>query len=126
MVELVERSTTDPRDRTLRLRENPYNYVRTRGLLDPHTPPPGGTFHRSTTLDGAVSNQRAHRRRHRSARNRGPAIDRSTVELVASASARARGCTCSPDLRVRHLGPGIMRATVAHDPGCPALREEHP
>ncbi len=65
-----------------------------------------------------MSNARTFRRHaHRHA----PAIDRSTVELVATASARARGCTCSPDLRVRHLGPGIMRATVAHDPGCPAL-----
>ncbi|MCO5307087.1 MAG: hypothetical protein M9906_14245 [Microthrixaceae bacterium] len=56
-----------------------------------------------------MSNQRRHRR----------TLQRRTLEAVALASARDHGCTCTPDLQVRHLGD-FTHLAVLHDTWCPA------
>jgi len=56
-----------------------------------------------------MSNQRRHRR----------TLQRRTLEAVALASARGRGCTCRPDLHLRHDG-GFTHLSVLHDDWCPA------
>lgn len=63
----------------------------------------------------------AHRRHHRPHR-----LDRSVLEAIARASARGRGCTCRPELELRHVD-GIARVSICHDEWCPAInptREE--
>lgn len=44
------------------------------------------------------------------------------LEAGALLLSRTQGCTCRPDINVRHLRPQIWNVTVAHDPGCPLLR----
>lgn len=65
-----------------------------------------------------MSNQRRHRRRPRPA----PTIPRPIVVEVVRASCAARGCTCDPDIELRHDDLGTQ-ATIRHDSWCPANPE---
>ena len=44
----------------------------------------------------------------------------SRLSMIESAklSARIAGCSCTPDVRLRELRPGIFIADVAHDGDC--------
>ena len=43
---------------------------------------------------------------------------------AALLAARAQGCTCSPEVEIRELRPGVHTAIVAHDAWCALLRRE--
>lgn len=60
--------------------------------------------------------QRRARQRDRRRVGRGEAVD------LAVMSCAIRGCTCSPDITVRHED-GVPHVGIAHDDWCPVIGE---
>jgi hypothetical protein len=50
-------------------------------------------------------------------RRRPPTVDRATAEAFAHLTCHLHGCTCEPEVTVRH--DGFTHVTVAHDSWCP-------